>query len=156
MSCEDIVKNNNFRKYQNDFVQKILPFFYLFIIICCIGLYYFYNNNLQKEKYIFIKNIRIEDSVINLKYGETYKVNVQIVPNNATFKGLIWISDNKDLVSVDEFGLIKIEKNDSGFANITAKSNEGGHIASLRVNVEKQSSIIGVNGFKLSINILEL
>ena len=55
--------------------------------------------------------------------GETAKLKAKVVPDYAKDKTLTWSSDNPNVVSVSESGVIKANK--AGTAKITAKSSNG-------------------------------
>lgn len=75
-----------------------------------------------------------ENNNIKLKVGETAAVKVEITPNNASDKSVVWTSNREDIVSVDADGRVTAKSN--GKAIITAETNDGRLTASCMVTVE--------------------
>lgn len=68
-------------------------------------------------------------------------LSVDILPENADNKAVIWTSDNPDIVSVNDKGDIQTH-NVYGIANITAKTTDGSNLsATCKVTVKIQASI---------------
>lgn len=69
-----------------------------------------------------VESISIEPSELELSQGETYKLSVVILPENATDQTVTWTSSDNSKVSVDALG--KITAVSSGNATITAKCGD--------------------------------
>lgn len=53
-----------------------------------------------------VTRVVLDSSYLQLSISETVKMNVTILPENATEKTLIWSSDDDNIVTVDETGLV--------------------------------------------------
>lgn len=82
-----------------------------------------------------VTGISIDDvSHITLtKKAEEYKLNANVVPSNATEKGIIYETSAPSVVEVSEDGVIKVIAD--GEATITATTKEGGYRTSINVTV---------------------
>ena len=125
-------------------MKKILAI--LMIIIIILGSLFLY----CLFKPIDIKEITIINQNTNLKYGDKINLKIEITPNNATNKNVIWTSSNSELVSVDQNGNVEVIKNIDGSAIITATTVDENKQASIEITVKKIDSIIKVTGIKLS------
>ena len=72
---------------------------------------------------IDVTNIKISNSFITLTEGDTLKPEIQVLPTNATNKGLKYVSSNPDVFTVDNKGNIHCVKNGYGILTITSLSN---------------------------------
>ncbi|NSJ90853.1 DUF4430 domain-containing protein, partial [Coprococcus sp. MSK.21.13] len=89
---------------------------------------------MDEVPYIDINNIKLDATSLNLKVGETTKLNVTITPENATDKKVIWTSDDETIVSVDEKGNIKALK--EGKAIVKASTEKIGKLEAKEVECE--------------------
>ena len=81
---------------------------------------------------VSVEKITLSNTEIQLAKGEKFSLAYEITPNNATVKKIIWSSSDSKIVTVDE-GVVKgISK---GVATITAKTIDGGHIATCKITV---------------------
>ncbi len=71
-----------------------------------------------------VESIIITEKEININEGETHQLMVEISPNDATNKTILWSSSNPAIVSVSE-GLITAKG--PGNSIITAKASDGGY-----------------------------
>lgn len=85
---------------------------------------------------VSIKSISMRKN-LDLKEKTSYKLTVNFVPSNSTNKKLTWKSKNNAIASVDKFG--NVTANGVGTTEIYAISNDGGYVATCRVNVIKSS-----------------
>ena len=93
----------------------------------------------NQPSFIKVTNISLNNTSITLNVNDSYKLNVTILPANASNKNVIWRSNNSTIVSVSDNGLIKGLKN--GTATITATSVGNASIyASCKVIVNKNSN----------------
>ncbi|MEG1559463.1 MAG: Ig-like domain-containing protein [Clostridia bacterium] len=94
----------------------------------------------------FIDNIRVEPAVpsdvtgvsvnpteISIYDDMTYQLNAVVEPMNAANTNISWSSDNENVASVNEVGLVTAVA--PGTVNITATTEEGGFTASSAVTV---------------------
>ena len=91
------------------------------------------------DEEVLFTDIEIEKKVVELKQGETYKVNYRITPDNATEKPE-WTSTNTNVAKVSEVGIITAEG--CGTAIIECKGKNVSQI----INVTVAPNILGVKG----------
>ena len=48
-----------------------------------------------------IQDIKLNDSIINLKVGDIYNVNFEVIPSGSAVDKIIWTSSNIGVASVD-------------------------------------------------------
>ena len=90
-----------------------------------------------KNKDILIQSIRINPSTKSLMIGESFQLEVEILPTNATDGLISWISTNSDVVSVTAEGLITALS--EGSAQIIATTADGSNLSAIcEISVEKQ------------------
>ena len=88
---------------------------------------------LTNEEIISINSIEFEQKDIYLKKDEKKQLKVNIFPENASIKNLVWYSSDEEVVKVDEYG--NITAINSGSATITCKtlSNNISDICNIKV-----------------------
>lgn len=90
-----------------------------------------------KNKDILIQSIRINPSTKSLMIGESFQLEVEILPTNATDGLISWTSTNSDVVSVTAEGLITALS--EGSAQIIATTTDGSNLSAIcEISVEKQ------------------
>lgn len=74
------------------------------------------------KKVIPIEGIELvtEDEMSQLGYGEDYQIKYNLTPTNATSSLISWTSDNANIATVDDGGLVHVNSLVSGTATITA------------------------------------
>ncbi|MCK9561088.1 MAG: Ig-like domain-containing protein [Bacteroidales bacterium] len=60
----------------------------------------------SKLKHVNLTGINILDETLSLRVGESYGFIPEFIPENATDKNLIWVSQDPTIVKVDEFGVV--------------------------------------------------
>ncbi len=100
---------------------------------------------------INIERITIIESELLIGMGDKTKLEVIISPTNATNKNIIWTSDNIDIATVNEEGVV--EGISIGETIITARSEDGGKKASCKVTVSGKDEVSEV---KLNIEEIQL
>ena len=70
--------------------------------------------------------IKLNKTKLKLKKGETYKLEATVLPDTISNKNVIWSSDDEDVATVDEDGLVSAVT--TGEAVILAKSEENENI----------------------------
>jgi len=60
-----------------------------------------------------------------LDKGNTFQLEAEILPSNASNKNIIWTSSNNSIAAVDNTGLVKAVG--GGVASITATTEDGGY-----------------------------
>ena len=78
-----------------------------------------YKPEASSDQYIPIEALQVEKTELNLKPGEKSLLNVQIVPENATEKQIIWSSSDEGIETVNSDGVILGKA--AGKAAVTAK-----------------------------------
>jgi uncharacterized repeat protein (TIGR02543 family) len=69
-----------------------------------------------------VTGITLDKTSLNLKIGETSNLSATVTPSGATYKTVLWKSDNASVASVDNG---KVTAIDGGTATITASTVEG-------------------------------
>lgn len=88
-----------------------------------------------KNKDILIQSIRMNPSTKSLTIGESFQLEVEILPTNATECLVSWTSTNSDVVSVTAEGLITALS--EGSAQIIATTTDGSNLSALcKIEVE--------------------
>lgn len=85
---------------------------------------------------IKVTELKINTSKIELEEGTSFKLNVMVLPNEATNKEVKWTSNNEAVVTVTNEGLVKAIG--VGNATITAQSTEGNKTTSCEVVITKK------------------
>lgn len=70
-----------------------------------------------------VESIEISNPIKQIQLGEDYKFEAIISPINATNKEVTWLSDNTDVLEIDEIGNITTKS--TGMTTITAVSDNG-------------------------------
>lgn len=70
-----------------------------------------------------VKSIIVTPDNATIKEGETLQLTADVAPVNATYKEVIWSSDNSDIASVDTNGLVTAIS--SGTTTIKASASDG-------------------------------
>ena len=107
-----------------------------------------------KVRTINILNI---DSVLTLKPDSKFKVEVEILPKNASNKILKWESSMKSVATVDDHGIIRV--NGTGECSISVTSTDGGNAQtkSIKVHVPKPTPVVvKVTSVKLDKSIITM
>lgn len=71
------------------------------------------------DKTIAVSNVVLDKTTLELEKGETGQLIATVTPDNANDKSILWSSDNVDIVTVDDTGLVTAKA--IGKAIITAK-----------------------------------
>ena len=102
---------------------------------------------------VVITGITIEGKQ-NLKVGETTQLKTSVKPENASVENLIWSSSDKDVVSVDENGLVKGMKEGKASISVTTENGVTGKIdiTIVKASVTPDSSDKKEEGSKESID----
>lgn len=82
-----------------------------------------------------VKSITLSDSQLRLTKGQTATLTATLDPENATYKTVVWTSDNSVIASVSSNGVVTA--NDRGNAVITASSEDGTVQATCVVSVSE-------------------
>ncbi len=99
---------------------------------------------------IAVTGVTISHGTVNINRGDSFKLDANIFPANATDKSVTWESSDTNVISIDADG--NITANGSGKAVITAKTNSGKKSASCEVySVIPVESITVAEALQLSI-----
>ncbi|MBP0725152.1 Ig-like domain-containing protein [Bacillus sp. RG28] len=101
-----------------------------------------------KSSDVEINSIVPDNNSISLYSGESTKINVTTFPMNATDKSLIWTSANKDVLEVDQQGVVYAKNPGTTSVIITSKSKKV--ISSVTITVSKKEETIPVTMLELS------
>ena len=104
------------------------------------------------EPTIAVTGISLDSEEIVLVKGSTAQLTAQVIPEEASNKNVVWISDDESIVVIDSNGLITaIEE---GIAMITVSTVDGNYQAVLEVTVIAEE--IGITSISLDFNELVL
>ena len=81
------------------------------------------------------RDIRLDKKELILDVGQTEKLTATLFPDNATFKTVYWFSDNEDIVTVNEDGLVTAVS--AGTTTVEAESYFNKLHARCKVTVRK-------------------
>lgn len=80
-----------------------------------------------------VSYVAINESLLNLRIGETGNLIATVYPEDATNKNVIWSSSRESVATVDQDG--KVTAISSGTAYITVTTVDGNHISTCRATV---------------------
>lgn len=92
-------------------------------------------DNSGEETIIPVKGITVDDWNVALTVGQTRQMIASVVPSNATNQIIYWHSDYPNVATVNKTGLITAMN--SGYAKITATTDDGGFKYDVHVNVSE-------------------
>jgi len=87
-----------------------------------------------EREVVYVTGISLEDKLVNLKVGESLRLNFTIFPLNASNQSVTWSSHDTSVATVSSNGTVTALA--PGSALITATTADGSHIASTLVTVE--------------------
>ncbi len=94
------------------------------------------NNN---KKNVAVTEVIMNSSTVTIEEGYTARVNVIVLPNEATNKNVRWTSSNKVVATISEDGLITAQS--PGTATITATTESGSKTATCKVTVTPEEKV---------------
>lgn len=113
-----------------------------------------YNNVNVKNKLngnIQIRKITLNTESKILKPNETFKLEAIIEPDNATNKNVIWTSDNEDVATVTQDGIVTAKVD--GTANIKVQAqDERGVSATCKIKVKANLSDFAVLNYPIDVD----
>lgn len=89
-----------------------------------------------------VTELKLNTSKIEIEEGNSFKLNVIVLPNEATNKEVKWVSSDESVASVNDEGLVQAIG--EGNANITVESIDGNKTASCKVIVNKKEESIHI------------
>ena len=90
-------------------------------------------NNSATDNRIKVYGISLDTYEKNIYSDESFTIDAQVLPKNATNKTVYWTSSNPNVATVDN-GVVSAIK--TGKTTIYATTQEGGYVASCQVKVE--------------------
>ena len=96
-------------------------------------------------KKVDVTAIKLNKTSLSLNKGDQFLLDVTVTPSNASEKGVIWASNNKNVATVSSTGVVTAVGNGSAIISATAK--DGGFVAKCTVNISSQ-----VTGVRVSPN----
>ncbi len=103
--------------------------------------------NEKKQEIIAVQSISLDKQEISLGVGKTGRLVEKIIPSTATNKNVTWSSANEDVATVNG-GVVTAKK--KGTTTITVTTEDGGKIASCKINVTKEETIVHVEKIELN------
>ena len=87
-----------------------------------------------------VTGLRLSRNVLRLAVQDTYRLEAVVSPENATELSVHWSSDNEDIATVDDNGVVTAVS--EGTATITVVTNDGGFTAQCKVTVAPQGIFV--------------
>lgn len=95
---------------------------------------------------VTLQGFKLSEEYVELDYGGIKRVNVlEFIPDNAVIRRLVWESDNEEIATVDQEGLIRAQ--DEGTTKIRVRSLENPELNAI-IEVKVNSLIMGNNESK--------
>ena len=94
------------------------------------------------KKVINVSSVALDKTTVNLKKGETVKLNATVAPADADNKEVTYTSSNSAVAKVDNTGLVTALS--SGEAVITVTTKDGSKTASCKVTVAKETEPLAI------------
>lgn len=110
-----------------------------------------YNNSKQftvTVKSIPVEDIIIEEVSVKLQVGESKKIKINVTPNNATNKNIIWKTEDENIVKVSNGNLTAISE---GNTKVTATSSNG-----IQKIIDVNTYVVEPDEINVSFDYLEL
>ncbi len=102
------------------------------------------------ENIIHVTSVELNENWLYLDPNESHKLIATVLPENATYKNVIWSSPKRSIATVDQDGNITAVS--PGTVDIAATTEDGWHTSTCKVVVK----VIPVTGVSLDRNELEL
>ncbi len=99
------------------------------------------SQNSSEPSEIYIQNVKLSKDTASVMLGSTLKLDATIEPANATEKELLWSSNDTNIVTVDQTGLVTAKK--VGTAKVTCEAK-----------VKKDSTLAGVCTITVTDNVI--
>ncbi len=100
-----------------------------------------------------VTGVSLDEETLDLETGDTKTLAATIAPENATFKGVTWASDNETVATVVD-GLVTAVN--PGTANITVTTDDGGFTDTCVVTVTAPAGFVDVEAVELDVNGMSL
>ncbi len=92
---------------------------------------------------VAVESVSLDHTAEEVVKGQTLQLAETVLPANATNKGVTWSSDDPDVASVSNAGLVTA--NEVGEANITVKTKDGNKTASCKITVVKVIESVAID-----------
>ena len=112
---------------------------------------YVFQSYIKEYSYTKVTDVSIKQSDVEVKLGDTYKLSANISPSNATYKDVYWSSNNNEVVTVSDDGVVTANK--EGSAVITVTTDDQLKTATCVVNVVKRDPSITLD--KTTYNVIK-
>jgi len=110
---------------------------------------YVFQNYIKEYNYVKVQDIKVESNNLEIGVGETYKLIAEVLPTNATYKDVMWQSNNEDIITVSDDGLVTGIK--EGIAIVSLTSEDQLKSTNVIVTVKKKEPEIVLNKEKYNI-----
>lgn len=91
-----------------------------------------------EDTVIAVDGISLDITAVTLHYGESCQLTATVAPDNATDKSVVWESDDADVATVSDEGLVTA-KVYSGQTKIRASAANGKRVATCTVTIETKA-----------------
>ncbi len=81
-------------------------------------------STIDVEVYSKVSDILVDNNDIYMQVGDSFKINAEVEPDDANEKGIIFESNNTDIVSVNESGNLTAKKEGNTVITVKSKENE--------------------------------
>lgn len=81
-------------------------------------------DKIEIEVYSKVEEVLVDNSNIYMQVGDTFKINASIEPEDANEKGILYESNNINIVTVDENGNLEAIKDGDAIITVKSKENE--------------------------------
>ena len=85
------------------------------------------------NSFIAATSVTLNRSELSLQKDQTYPLSAKVLPDNATYKGITWVSSDENVATVDNHGQVTAHR--PGYATITAIAGYGTARATCNVAV---------------------
>jgi uncharacterized protein YjdB len=99
-----------------------------------------------------VESIALNENILSLEKGETFQLEAIVLPENATNKNVQWRSNNEEVATVDEDGLVTAKG--KGDVMITAETEDGNLKDTCEITVKETIKVISItlNESKLTLD----
>jgi uncharacterized repeat protein (TIGR02543 family) len=120
--------------------NKNKKFFLIFSLLLILSLTFAFSGCVPPvPEVIDVTGVDITEEDQSLRVDKTLQLTALVTPEDATNKAIAWESDNPDVASVDENGMVTSLKR--GIANITVTSVDGSFTDTIKITVIKPTPI---------------
>ncbi|MCL2063711.1 MAG: Ig-like domain-containing protein [Candidatus Cloacimonetes bacterium] len=135
------------------YAVKNLQITIIMLVICVIMTMIITSCENNTTKINPVTGITLNTNVINLTEGTSHTLTASITPEDATNKGISWVSNNESIATVSSDGIITAIA--IGTATIIVSTTDGGFVDTCQVTVNPTNvSVTGVDLNKSSTSIL--